>query len=114
MILKCTASIPLEHIQYYARRFSELPALPEYIFKKGPYVNDKAGAAHQIIVIYEFHQSKVAEALELIQGQLGRLADIPGWVISSRIAKKGREIKYRPLFISGVQLKSKSIGNIRA
>ena len=51
MVIKCTLSFSLENIQYHATQFSELPPLPEYIIKNGPYVNNKEGTDQQIIIL---------------------------------------------------------------
>ena len=93
VVIKCTLSVSLETIKYYARQFSELPPLSESITKNGPYVNNKEGAAHQIIIIYEFDKSKFAEAWENISNQLHSLRDIPGFTLSAHILEKGREVK---------------------
>lgn len=61
--------------------------------KKGPYVNNKEGAAHQIITIYEFDISKITEAWECISKQLDAFRSIPGCALSVHILQKGREVK---------------------
>jgi hypothetical protein len=48
MVIKCIFSLSLEPIRSYAKQITELPLLPEYINKRGPYVDNKGGAAHQI------------------------------------------------------------------
>jgi hypothetical protein len=93
VVIKCTLSVSLETIKYYAGQFSELPPLPEYINKKGPYVNNKEGAAHQIIIIYEFNKSKLAEAWANISNQLQSLRGVPGFALSAHMLEKGREVK---------------------
>lgn len=93
MVIKCALSVSLESIKYYARQFSELPPLPDYINKKGPYVNNKEGAAHQIITIYEFDISKFTEAWECISKELDVFRCIPGFTLSVHVSKKAREVK---------------------
>ncbi len=85
MIIKCALSVPKESIKFYARQFSELPPLPEYISKKGPYITDQEGAAHQIIIIFHFNKSKLREAQELISKNLGSLWGFPGFRLSAHI-----------------------------
>jgi hypothetical protein len=93
MIIKCTLSVSQESIKYYAKQFSDLPPLPEYIIKKGPYVNNKEGAPHQIIILYEFDRSKLAEAWENILKQIDSLRGVPGFALSAHMLQKGREVK---------------------
>ena len=83
MVIKCALSVPAESIKDYARQFSELPPLPEYISKKGPYVNNKEGAAHQIITLYHLNKSKLMEAQEVIFKHLGSLRSLPGIILSA-------------------------------
>jgi hypothetical protein len=49
MIIKCTFQILLEDIRDYTRQVMDLPPLPEYITKRGPYIKEKGGAGNQII-----------------------------------------------------------------
>lgn len=93
VVIKCTLSFSLETIKYYAGQFSELPPLSEDINKKGPYVNNKEGAAHQMIILYKFDRSKLREAWTNILKQIDSLRDIPGFTLSAHILEKGREVK---------------------
>jgi hypothetical protein len=93
MVLRCTVSIPLEDIKNYAEQFSGLQLVPEYITQKGPFVNDRKGAAHQIVITYEFPTSKFGEASESIRRQLRGFREAPGFALSVHVAKKGREFK---------------------
>lgn len=83
MVIKCTLSVPPENIRYYVRQLSQLPPLPEYITKNGPYVNNREGVAHQIIITYKFSKSKFAEARENISSQLRSLHGLPGFTLSA-------------------------------
>lgn len=93
VVIKCTLSVSLKTIKYYARQFSELPPLPEYINKKGPYVNNKEGAAHQMIILYKFDRSKLREAWTNILKQIDSLHGVPGFALSAHMLEKGREVK---------------------
>ena len=105
MVIKCALSVPAESINYYARQFSGLAPLPEYVSKKGPYVNHKEGSPHQIITLYHFNKSQFAEAQEIISKHLGSLRGLPGYTLSVHIygprpyhliLEKGGEIKKCP------------------
>ena len=87
MFIKCTLSVPLQSLEDFARQFSELSPLPEYISKKGPYSNDKKGRAHKIILIYEVDGSRLVQAWGEILRQLGSLRRFPGFSLSAHILK---------------------------
>ena len=94
VVIKCTLSFSLESIKYYATQFSELPPLPEYIIKKGPYVNNKEGADQQIIILYKFERSKLREAWTNILQQMDSLHGVPKFALSAHVLEKGREVKH--------------------
>lgn len=107
MVIKCTFLVSRERIRDYPRQFSGLPPLPEYIIKKGPYVNNREGAVHQVIILYKFDKSKFAEAWENISKQLDFLRGLPGFTLSAHTygprpyhltLEKGEEIKKYPDF----------------
>jgi hypothetical protein len=64
MIIHCSLSTSQEGIMHYARQFIDLPPLPAYITKNGPYVKNEKGGKYQIIICYEFDKSKFVEAVE--------------------------------------------------
>ena len=97
MVIKCTFSIPLQSIRDYARQITKLPALPEYITKRGPYINDVAEASNQIITIYEFDKSMFAEACESISRQIDPFRGVPGFAFSAKLLTKGKEVKPFPI-----------------
>jgi hypothetical protein len=61
--------------------------------KKGPYVNDKEGQAHQIITIYEFDAMRLTQAWDCISKQLEPFRSIPGFTLSVRILERSGEVK---------------------
>jgi hypothetical protein len=93
MVIKFTISIPLKSIRDYARQITALPPLPEYITKRGPYINNASEANNEIITIYEFDKSKFAEAYENISNHLDAFRGVPGFSFSAKLLKKGREVK---------------------
>ena len=68
--------------------------LPEYITKMGPYVTDQKEKDNQVIITYEFDQSKFTEAWDYISEQLDAFRTIPEFTLSACILDKGREIKW--------------------
>ena len=90
MVIKCRFSVSRERVGDYAKHFADSPPLPEYISKKGPYINNKRGAVHQIITIYEFDLSKYTEAWDCISKQLDAFPSIPGFTLWSHFEKGER------------------------
>jgi tagatose-1,6-bisphosphate aldolase len=93
MVIKCTFLVSLESVGDYAKQFGDSPPLPEYITKKGPYVNNNEGAAHQIIILYEFDRSELREAWTNILKQMDSLHGVPGLAISAHILEAGKKAK---------------------
>ena len=106
MVIRCSFLASLESIKYYGGQLSELPSLPEYIVKKGPYVNGQEGQAYQIITIYEFDVMKFTEAWDCISKQLEAFRRIPGFTLSVRTLKKSREVKGCRISPQHIQVKS--------
>jgi hypothetical protein len=90
MIIKCTFQILLEDIRDYTRQVMDLPPLPEYITKRGPYIKEKGGAGNQIITIYEFDKSKLSEAWENISKQVDAVRGVSGFTLSAHVLRKGK------------------------
>ena len=93
MVIKCTLSVSLKSIKYFARQLSELPPLPSYIVKRGPYITGTGGADNKIITTYEFDRSRLAEAWENIFKQSDVFRAVPGFSLSARILKEGPEVR---------------------
>ena len=89
MGIRFSFSVPLENIKEYARRVVELPPLPEYITKRGPYIHDVV----KIMIVYEFDRSKIAEAWEIISQHLEAFVSIPGFTLHSPLLEKGKGIE---------------------
>jgi hypothetical protein len=87
MLIKCTLSVPFESLEDFARHFSELSPLPEYIIKKGPYSSKKEGRAYKTILIYEVDGSRLIQAWGEISRQLDSLRCFPGFSLSAHVLK---------------------------
>jgi hypothetical protein len=106
VLIKCSFLLSRESVRDYLKQFSDSPRLPEYIIKKGPYINNNKGAFHQIILLYKFDKSKFAVARECISQQLASLRGFPEFTLSAHIygprtthltLEKGEEIKVNKL-----------------
>ena len=93
MVIKCIFSIPLKSIRDYARQVTELPPLPEYITIRGPYIHDAVGVGNQTITLYEFEESKSAEAWKSIFKQLDAFHSVPGFSFAAEILSKDKRAR---------------------
>jgi hypothetical protein len=91
MVIKCSFSFPLKAIGEYDRQAKKLPALPEFIIKRGPYLDEGPGAASQITTVFEFEKSKLREAWQNISGHLDALRIVPGFKLSAQVMEIERE-----------------------
>ena len=91
LVIKCTLSFSLKSIKYCAKQFSRLPPLPEYIIKRGPYING-SGVDDEIIITYEFDKSKLAEAWENISKHWDVFRSVGGVALSAQILKKSAKV----------------------
>jgi hypothetical protein len=79
LVIKCTLPFPLKDISPYLKRMSELPPLPGYITQRGPFINNDGGDKNRIIIVYDFDESRLAEAWEIVLNHLDVFRDIPGF-----------------------------------
>ena len=83
MVIKCTLPFPLKVILPYLEKMSELPPLPGYITQRGPFSNNDVRDKNRIIIVYDFDESRLAEAWRIISDQLDVFRDIPGFTFSA-------------------------------
>jgi hypothetical protein len=91
MIIKCRFSIPLKAIGDYNRQAKSLPPLPEYIVKRGPYIDGNKGAANQITTVYEFDKSLLPEAWANISKHLDVFRTVRGFTLSAQVMDRERK-----------------------
>ena len=75
-------SYPPESAKEQAKRFIEQPPLPAYITIRGPYISSEVGAGIKAIVIYEYDQSKVSEATQVLAARFAKYFGVPGFTYS--------------------------------
>ena len=83
MVIKFTLPVPLEEIWPYIKKILELPPLPEYITKRGPFINNGEGDKNRIITLYDFDESRLIEAWDIIFKQVRIFRDLPGFTFSA-------------------------------
>lgn len=72
-------SFPAESSKEVGKRFNDLPTLPPYITRKGPYVKSELGVGIKTISIFEYDPSKMAEAVESIANYYAHFIGVPGF-----------------------------------
>ncbi len=93
MVIKCSFSIPLKAIGDYSRQAKNLPPLPHFITKRGPYIDENQGSASQITTVFEFEKSKLLEAWQKISGHIDALRVVPGFKLSAQVMDIEREAR---------------------
>ena len=69
MVIISMESFPPESANEMGKRFLESPPLPAYMTMKGPYVSFEVGVGIKDLNVYEFDQSKLKEALEVVSNR---------------------------------------------
>ena len=79
MVIIGMISFPTESSKEMGKRFMEIPPLPTYITRKGPFFSSELGAGIKAMSIFECDPSKVAEALEYVGNYYARFIGVPGF-----------------------------------
>lgn len=90
MVIKGTFFYPLESEKAFTRCVKELPPLPEYVTVKGPFILGAAGKGKKTVSLYEFEESRFAEASKHIFKQLEAFRAVPGFTFSAQIWEETR------------------------
>jgi len=85
MVLISMISNPPESGNEMMRRSKQLPRLPEYIRAIGPYISSSVGEGIKTLTIYEFEDSKFAEASKRINSLLQAFIGVPGLTFSLEV-----------------------------
>ena len=92
MVIKFTFPYSLKKTVDITKLLMALPNLPDYIVKKGPYTNNAVDEAHRsIVLLFEFDDSKFAEACRSIFRQMEDFYVIPGFTFSTQVMGETRE-----------------------
>lgn len=82
MVIIGIASFPTNSSTEAGNRFRELPALAGFITRRGPYILNINGEGFQSLSVYEFENSKMAEAMINLGNYYAAMSDIPGCTYS--------------------------------
>jgi hypothetical protein len=93
MVIRLTFSIPLKRIKEYAPRVTEMPPLPDYLRKRGPFVDNGKGEANQVVMTYECEKSRLPQACKYVFKHLDAFHDVIGFTFSAYLLEEGKEAK---------------------
>ena len=79
MVIIGMITFPTESSKEMGKRFKDIPPLPAYITKKGPYFSGELGLGIKGLSIFEFDPSKMAEANEFIANYYAIYIGVPGY-----------------------------------
>jgi len=91
MVTIAIVSYPPEGVKEMAKRLMAQPPLPAYMTMKGPYVSGEVGLGIKIITIYEYDQSKISEATEVLAARYAKYFGVPGFTYSLNIWLETKE-----------------------
>lgn len=79
MVIVSKISYPPESAQDMAKRFLEAPQMPDFLTRKGPYINSTMEKGIGTLSIYELDKSKLAEGYEFIGNYMTIFFGVPGF-----------------------------------
>ncbi len=91
MVLVCIISNPPESGEEMIKRSKQLPRLPEYIKTIGPYIDSTVAEGIKTLTIYEFEDSKFAEASKRINNLLQAFIGVPGFTFSLEVWMRAKD-----------------------
>jgi hypothetical protein len=91
MILISMIQNPPESAKEMVKRSMQLPRLPEFIKTRGPYISAAVGEGIKTLTIYDFEDSKYAEAIKHIGKLLGAFQGVPGFTYSIQVWLRAKD-----------------------
>ncbi|RJP86610.1 MAG: hypothetical protein C4518_13610 [Desulfobacteraceae bacterium] len=82
MIIISLTSYPPESAVEMGKRFLDMPALPNFITMRGPYISSIIEKGIKGITLYEFDESKYGEAFKVLSDRSAKFFGVPGFSYS--------------------------------
>ena len=79
MVIVSNISYPPESAQDIAKRFLEAPQIPDFMTRKGPYINSTIDKGITTLSVYELDKSKLGEGYEFIGNYMAIFFGVPGF-----------------------------------
>jgi len=83
MVIIGIVTFPTESSKEMGKRFMDIPPLPTYITRKGPYVGSEIGVGIKLISLWEYDPSKMAEATEFVGNYYAHFFGVPGFTYNA-------------------------------
>jgi len=92
MVIKFALPYSLKKTLDLTNHLKAFSTLPDYITPKGPYTNNAVDEAHRsIVLLFEFEDSRFAEACRSIFRQMEEFYLIPGFTFSTQVLTETKE-----------------------
>ncbi len=79
MVIILNISYPPESAQDIAKRFLEAPQVPEFMNRKGPYINSTLETGILTLSVYELDKSRMGEAYEFLGNYMAIFFGVAGF-----------------------------------
>jgi hypothetical protein len=79
MVIVTTAAFPTDYTKEMGERFLKVPALPEFLTRKGPYFSSNHEDGIKSLSIYELDNEKVSEGMLAITEYMTTFYGVPGF-----------------------------------
>ena len=84
MVIVVRYSYPLASTGDAVKVFTGMPPVPDFLTQKGPYITSEEGVGISGIVLYEFENSKLKEALDEVAKRMISYYSVPGYTYDLR------------------------------
>jgi hypothetical protein len=92
MVIKFALPYSLKKNLDMTNHLKAFSTLPDYITPRGPYTNNAVDEANRsIVLLFEFEDSRFAEACRSIFGQMEDFYRIPGFTFSTQVLNGAKE-----------------------
>jgi hypothetical protein len=85
MIIIASITFPPESSKDIGKRFTDMPALPDYLTMMGPYVRGSALQGIQTTTLYQVDASKMADAMIDVGNRYTAYFGVPGFKYSINV-----------------------------
>ncbi len=79
MVIVSNISYPPESAKDIAKRFLEAPQIPDFMTRKGPYINSTIEKGITTLSVYELDKSRLGEGYEFIGNYVAMFFGVPGF-----------------------------------
>jgi hypothetical protein len=79
MVIVLNISYPTESVQEMATRFLEAPQIPDYMTRRGPYINSTLEDGIITLSVFELDNSKMAEGSQFLGDYTAKFFGVPGF-----------------------------------